>query len=235
MSMLNCCLSFSRSLLLLLAFLVAAPSAVLAEDSEKPSSKSVRNRMAQEVGKAMGRLSGTLTPAAKEKSETKNKSEVRNKPEAKAKPPAKPKKGSVKKILTTADYLETFDLNGKRDPFAEMLQELKGQTNSSWWDQAAEEREEEVRFDGSANHISNASLERLPLIKVTGVMQVKGRRAVCAKIQDKGFSVLHENDRIVLDGSADSRLSRWLVIKKIHRSGMTIILDDGREITGKFY
>jgi hypothetical protein len=47
--------------------------------------------------------------------------------------------------------------------------------------------------------------------------------------------VLHENDRVVLEGNTNTKLSKWLVIKQIHRNGMTVVLDDGLEITGKFY
>jgi len=132
-------------------------------------------------------------------------------------------------------YLEGFDLTGRRDPFSEMAHGATPNQDGSWWDRAGESRMREVRFDGSGQHITGASMERLPRIKVTGLMQVGSRRAVCARIQDKKTSVLHENDRIVLDGTGNTKLSKWLVIKRIDRNGMTVILDDGLEITGKFY
>ncbi len=142
----------------------------------------------------------------------------------------------------SAKYLRTFDISGKRDPFAQMAQENSTQSaDTSWWQEAAESAEEEeeldpdeLRFDGrrKPNH---ASYDRLPLIKVTGLMQVGGKRAVSANIQNKGVCILRENDNVVIDGNAKSNLTKWLTIKKIHLNGMTIVLDDGIEITGKFY
>ncbi len=141
----------------------------------------------------------------------------------------------------SAGYVKTFDISGTRDPFSKIVKNGDPQEDTTWWNEAAEATEEEeeqepgeFRFDGR-NKPTHASYARLPLIKVTGFMQVGGRRAVSANIQNKGVCILYENDNVVIEANNKTNLSKWLVIKKIHLNGMTVVLDDGIEITGKFY
>ncbi len=144
----------------------------------------------------------------------------------------------------SAAYLKTFDTANKRDPFAEIGNtETAFVEDTSWWDEAAKDTEEadpeaqkppdELHFDGR-NKPDHASFARLPNIKVTGLMQVDGRRAVSAIIQNKGSVILFEGDNVVIDG-ARANLTKWLTIKKIHINQLTVVLDDGKEIKGKFY
>ncbi len=142
---------------------------------------------------------------------------------------------------SSALYLSTFDASRKRCPFSKMVDSHAPVTDTTWYTDAAEdsddgqEREpEDFRFDGR-NKPNHASYERLPNIKVTGLMQVGGRRAVSANIQNKGVCILYENDNVVIEANAKTNLSKSLMIKKIHLNGMTVVLDDGNEITGKFY
>ncbi len=143
----------------------------------------------------------------------------------------------------SAKYLKTFEPSGKRDPFGEMVREGAPTQDTSWWNEAAEKADDEedknkppqeLRFDGNSKP-NHASYARLPLIKVTGLIQVGGKRGVSAIIQNKGSCILYESDNVVIDGSGKTNLTKSLTIKKIHLNGMTVVLDDGIEIRGKFY
>ncbi len=141
---------------------------------------------------------------------------------------------------SSAKYLRTFDASRKRCPFSKMVDGNAPVADTTWYTDTGEATEddasksEEFRFDGR-NKPNLASYARLPNIKVTGLMQVGGRRAVSANIQNKGVCILYENDNVVIEANAKTNLSKSLTIKKIHLNGMTVILDDGNEITGKFY
>ncbi len=142
----------------------------------------------------------------------------------------------------SALYLKSFDVSRKRDPFSKMVDGNELEMDTAWLHKdeqinegADKERKpEDFRFDGR-NKPNHASYARLPTIKVTGLMQVNGRRAVSANIQNKGVCILYENDNVVIEANAKTNLSKSLTIKKIHLNGMTVVLDDGNEITGKFY
>lgn len=90
--------------------------------------------------------------------------------------------------------------------------------------------EKELFFDGS-----NASIARLPGIKVTGLLAYGGKIKISAFVEGLGPVVLQENDQVVLHGARGSNTTAYFVIKKLRRDSMTIILDDGSTITGKYY
>lgn len=141
---------------------------------------------------------------------------------------------------TSTEFLASFDPNGKRDPFSSM-QEAPQEAmpaGDSWWDDSEAPQTQATKdlyFNGQSPANSSASYARLPMIKVTGMMQIGGRSAVTAIIQNKGSCVLYENDRLILNAGQGGNLTKWLLVKKIHSNGMTLMLDDGKEISGKFY
>lgn len=142
----------------------------------------------------------------------------------------------------STEFLANFNREAKRDPFTEMQaapQEAMP-AGDSWWDESdtaqVTEQNKDLYFNGQSPAASSAAYARLPMIKVTGMLQIGGRSAVTAIIQNKGSCVLYENDRLVLNtGKANINLTKWIFVKKIHANGMTLILDDGKEISGKFY
>ncbi|MFI3270995.1 MAG: hypothetical protein R3Y11_02675 [Pseudomonadota bacterium] len=194
---------------------------------------------------------------AKEKAEAtaKARAEAKAKAEAEAKAKAEAEAAAIAKAKADAEaearrnfdsrssaFLASFDPTGKRDPFSQMEappQETMPSNNDNWWEESKVQEtpveSEDLYFNGQSPKANSADFARLPSIKVTGMMQIGGRSAVTATIQGKGSCVLYENDRLVLDTSKSGNLTKWLFIKKIRPNGMTLILDDGKEISGKFY
>ena len=79
------------------------------------------------------------------------------------------------------------------------------------------------------------STARLPGIRVSGLMSYGGRVKVCADVEGLGPVVLGEGDRLVLPAARDAKTSAYLVVQKISKDSMTIVLDDGSVIQGKYY
>lgn len=132
------------------------------------------------------------------------------------------------------EYLKRFQLSGKRDPFSDFAAQAAEQSGS-WWEEGTPQMRQEVVFNGSMAPLPGTSFERLPLIRVAGLIKVDGTYAAYAIIEQKGRYVLRKNDRIVInEKSGNSKISQWIMIKDINQSGMTIVLDDGNVISGKF-
>ena len=102
----------------------------------------------------------------------------------------------------------------------------------------------EIVFDGSdldpmMLDMQSVDWDHVPRIKVTGLMEVDGKIAVCAEVGGMGMTVLRENERILIcnggrtQGSVNE--SPWFLVKKINKRNMTIQLDDGTVIQGKFF
>lgn len=241
MSMLTC-YSFCRKYtfflraLMLVGFLAFSGLACMhglayAEDAaNEPVLEPVVEEVLQEAAKASGEAE------AEEAKQAEDEAAEDAKAAEEVDPHARPESTSVSAI-----YLKKFDISKKRNPFTEMQEAPKEtlHTDASWWDDSEEEAPKqetgEIYFNGGVG--STASFARLPIIKVTGMMQLGGRSAVTATINN-GYYVLYENDRLVLNNTGKggrSDMTKWLFIKKIHSNGMTIILDDGKEVSGKFY
>jgi hypothetical protein len=95
-----------------------------------------------------------------------------------------------------------------------------------------------VVFDGSKKDPQEGDVDRLPSIKVTGLVEVGGRMAASAVIENLGSRILRENDKILLgetSAGAGGDTTKWILIKRIDKYGMTIVLDDNTEITGKYF
>jgi len=101
----------------------------------------------------------------------------------------------------------------------------------------------EIVFDGSHQELPlqmrSIRWEVVPRIKVSGVMEANGRIQVCAEVEHLGMTILRENERVLLMEKAGrgqpSEASTWFLVKRITRNAMTIQLDDGTVIQGKFY
>jgi hypothetical protein len=77
----------------------------------------------------------------------------------------------------------------------------------------------------------------LPGIRVRGIMEVEGRIAACAEVESIGMVVLQANERILLSGrkSSNKDAGNWFLVRVIEKTGMTIELDDGTLVQGKFF
>jgi hypothetical protein len=119
-----------------------------------------------------------------------------------------------------------------RNPFAEPVLHQKGMPHDPAQD---------IVFDGSVRQLpsSMGSLRgrTLPRIRVRGIMEVEGRIAACAEVEDIGTVVLQANERILLSGRKPGRenAGRWFLVRVIEKTGMTIELDDGTLVQGKFF
>ncbi len=222
----------------------AAPASTQAEEtapstgnsSHAPSIPAAQKEAAQKEAAQKEAANAEATPQAAAKNSAENTA-TSSEAEQEATQPALPESQSA-----SAKYLRTFDHSNKRCPFSKMVDSDAPVADTTWYSDAPENEEdddqerkpEDFRFDGR-NKPNLASYARLPLIKVTGLIQVGGKRAVSANIQNKGVCILYENDNVVIEANAKTNLSKSVTIKKIHLNGMTVILDDGNEITGKFY
>ena len=105
------------------------------------------------------------------------------------------------------------------------------------------EPDREIVFDGSLQDLpvrmKSIRWETVPRIRVNGVVEVNGRIQVSADVQDIGMTILRENERVLLmeraGRSSPSDEASWFMVKRITRNAMTIQLDDGTLIQGKFY
>ena len=102
----------------------------------------------------------------------------------------------------------------------------------------------EIVFDGSSLDpmmldMQSVDWDHVPRIKVTGLMEVDGKIAVCAEVGGMGMTVLRENERILVCNGGRKQgpvnESPWFLVKKINKRNMTIQLDDGTVIQGKFF
>ncbi|NOQ51106.1 MAG: hypothetical protein GQ578_02645 [Desulfuromonadaceae bacterium] len=97
----------------------------------------------------------------------------------------------------------------------------------------------DIVFDGSQCDfpMNMASLRgrSLPRIKVTGVMMVDEKVAAVANVGDVGTIILRANERVLLANSAmGQKEASWFLVKAIKQDGMTIQLDDGTLVHGRF-
>lgn len=102
----------------------------------------------------------------------------------------------------------------------------------------------EIVFDGSSLDpamldMRSVRWDHVPRIRVTGFMEVNGEITVCAEVADMGMTVLRANERVLIGHSGqkqtDGDESSWFLVKQINRRNMTIQLDDGTVIQGKFF
>jgi len=119
-----------------------------------------------------------------------------------------------------------------RNPFAEPARHQEG---------TPDDTVREIVFDGSLRNLPSTmgSLRGrvLPRIRVRGIMEVAGRLAACAEVEDLGTVVLPANERILLSGrpSGPENAGSWFLVRIIDQTGMTIELDDGTLVQGKFF
>ena len=101
----------------------------------------------------------------------------------------------------------------------------------------------EIVFDGSTldimvSNMQSVRWDHVPRIRVTGLMEVDGEIAVCADVAGIGMTVLRTNERILIGRGGTNHKpgeSPWFLVKEINRRNMTIQLDDGTLIQGKFF
>ena len=101
----------------------------------------------------------------------------------------------------------------------------------------------EVVFDGSdillPENMRSVEWQHVPRIKVTGLIEVNGSVAACAEVSNMGMMVLRPEERVIIrcggPAKRDSREAPWFIVKSITRRNMTIELDDGTIIQGKFF
>ena len=121
-----------------------------------------------------------------------------------------------------------------RNPFAEAVPRRDGSEQQG--------AVEEIVFDGSTRQLPTAmgSLRgrTLPRVKVRGIMEVGGKVIACAEVENVGTVVLRANERVLLinqgTGARSADASSWFLVRAIDKSGMTIELDDGTLVQGKF-
>ncbi len=102
---------------------------------------------------------------------------------------------------------------------------------------------EVIVFDGSARQLpaTMGSLRgrTLPKVKVRGIMQVAGKVVACAEVENAGTVILRANERVLLanrgNGARSEEDSAWFLVRVIDKSGMTIELDDGTLVQGRFF
>ena len=122
-----------------------------------------------------------------------------------------------------------------RNPFAEAVPRRDGIQQPG--------EAEKIVFDGTARQltVTMGSLRRrtLPKIKVRGIMEVAGKVVACAEVGNIGTVVLRANERVLLgnqgNGPRPEDVSAWFLVRVIDRSGMTIELDDGTLVQGRFF
>lgn len=121
-----------------------------------------------------------------------------------------------------------------RNPFAEAIPRRGGNVQP--------DAVEEIVFDGSSRQIPTAmgSLRgrTLPRVKVRGIMEVAGKVVACAEVADVGTVVLRANERVLLANQGQTgnhETSSWFLVRTIDKSGMTIELDDGTLVQGRFF
>ena len=135
-------------------------------------------------------------------------------------------------------FLEEFQAAPRQDPFSPLvkLKPLpKPRVEASFIEITtdAPTTPKEVVFDGHAP-MEGSGYERMPRIKVTGVLQVRGRMAVSGLVEEEAI-VLHPGDTFVLDNTPGSEdRAKHFTVVAINADGMTIVLDDGQTIRGKF-
>jgi hypothetical protein len=138
------------------------------------------------------------------------------------------------------DYLAAFDAmpdQAFRNPFGPISMQRTDPKPVAVKEVEPKEPESVV-FDGSRISIREGDLGRLPAIKVTGLMEMGGRMAASATIEKLGSRVLRVNDKILLGDAIQGggeETTKWIVIKRIGVDGMTVVLDDNTEITGKYF
>ena len=136
-------------------------------------------------------------------------------------------------------FLEDFHAIPRQDPFRPLMKvkPLPKPRVAAEVDDApapAPVRPKQIVFNGQAP-VEGSGYERMPRIKITGLLQVRGRMAACGLVEDEA-SVLHPGDTIVLQGeSANENRARHFTVVAIDAGGMTIVLDDGHQIRGKFH
>ena len=121
-----------------------------------------------------------------------------------------------------------------RNPFAEAIPRRNGTEQPG--------TVEEIVFDGSPRQLPAAmgSLRgrTLPRVKVRGIMEVGGKVIACAEVENVGTVVLRANERVLLinqgTGARSADASSWFLVRAIDKTGMTIELDDGTLVQGKF-
>ena len=85
---------------------------------------------------------------------------------------------------------------------------------------------------------SEDDLSGLPAIRLKGMIELKGRSAACVNIEGIGAVILKERDKIILTGNAGSSEENsvsWFIVRNISNSGMSLELNNGSIVMGKFY
>ena len=135
-------------------------------------------------------------------------------------------------------FLEEFRALPRQDPFRPLVRRKAPPKPTAvvepFDEPAAPAKPKQVVFDGQTP-AEGSGYERMPRIKITGVMQVRNKMAACGVVDEERV-VLHPGDTIVLnnEGASADRAKHFTVVD-IDSGGMTIVLDDGHQIRGKFH
>jgi len=122
-----------------------------------------------------------------------------------------------------------------RNPFSEAVPRRDGMPQPG--------EGEKIVFDGTPRQLplTMGSLRgrTLPKITVHGIMEVAGKVIACAEVENIGTVVLRANERVLLakqgKGPRPEEVSAWFLVRDIDKSGMTIELDDGTLVQGRFF
>lgn len=96
------------------------------------------------------------------------------------------------------------------------------------------EEEKELVFGDPGSGWDRLRGKNIPQIRVKGVMLVNNKIAACAEVANKGVAILRENERILFSGAGGEASTGFRVIR-LSKNGMTIQLDDGTLVSGRFF
>jgi hypothetical protein len=92
-------------------------------------------------------------------------------------------------------------------------------------------------FSADDINLDNVRWEYVPPVRFTGIMSAGGKMVATAIVEGGKSTVVKEGDLIILPNKTGKAAvqSAWIRVLSIRNSGITIKLDDGSVVAGRFF